>query len=382
MIYDVAIIGAGMAGASLAAEVAKTASVLMLEAEAIPGYHATGRSASFWHESYGGPGVLPLTSASGGWLSENGFLAPRGAVTLGRAEDGDVMAAFERSFAEKGLSFVALAGEALTSHIVGLRPEWSHGLGEPDCADIDVAALHAHYVKAAREAGAALMCNAVVTKLVFADGVWTIVTKAGEFRAASVVNAAGAWASEIAAMAGAMAITIAPFRRTIVQLRVDPLVSPTLPLVLDVNGKFYFKPGGGGRLWLSPHDETPCLAGDVAAEEIDIAIAIDQLQAVVDWRIEAVEHAWAGLRSFAPDRLPVYGYDPQMPRFFWCAGQGGFGIQTAPAAAKMAASLLLGTTPDAMVAHLDPRDYAPDRPALIAASLANWSARSLSGSPA
>ena len=371
MIYDLAIIGAGMAGASVAAEVAGAASVLILETETAPGYHATGRSASFWHESYGGPGVLPLTTASGPWLGEKGFLSRRGAVTMGRAQDEESLAIFERGFVEKGFSFEHLNGADLAGKIAGLRPEWNRGLGEPDCADIDVAALHAHYLKQARSQGAVLRCNAAVIGLDYNDAVWKIETCAGAFEALRIVNAAGAWASDIAALAKASSIAISPFRRTIVQLRVSPRSSPRLPLVLDVNGKFYFKPGSDGRVWLSPHDETPCVASDVAPEEIDIAIAIDQLQSVVDWRIEAVEHSWAGLRSFAPDRLPVYGLDPVQPAFFWFAGQGGFGIQTAPAAAKLAASLLLGEAPEPMVAHINATDYAPDRPALIAASLAN-----------
>jgi D-arginine dehydrogenase len=371
MIYDIAIIGAGIAGASLAAEVAGAASVLLLEAESVPGYHATGRSAAFWHESYGGPGVLPLTSASGGWLRDHGFLSPRGAVTLGRAQDRAAMADFEASFAAKGLDFVPLSGAALASKIVGLRPEWCDGLGEPGCADIDVAALHAHYLKVARAGSVTLTCNARVEALARADGVWTISTTAGAFHALCIVNAAGAWASDIATLARAMPIAISPFRRTIVQLRIDPPSPPDLPLTLDISGKYYFKPESAGRLWLSPHDETPCAAADVAPEEIDIAIAIDQLQSVVTWRVEAIEHSWAGLRSFAPDRLPVYGYDRQQSGFFWCAGQGGFGIQTAPAAAKLAASLLLRTAAHEMVAHIDHRDYAPDRPALMAASLAS-----------
>ncbi len=371
MIFDIAIIGAGMAGASLAAEVSGAASVLILETEATPGYHATGRSASFWHESYGGPGVLPLTTASGPWLAQHGFLSSRGAVTMGRTQDQETMASFERSFVEKGFSFEHLNSTDLSDKIAGLRPEWNRGLGEPDCADIDVAALHAYYLKCARSQGAVLQCNAAVAELSYSSDTWSIETRSGSYQAARIVNAAGAWASEIALLAEASAIKISPFRRTIVQLRVDPPSSPLLPLVLDVNGKFYFKPGGDGRVWLSPHDETPCVAADVAPEEIDIAIAIDQLQSVVDWRIEAVEHSWAGLRSFAPDRLPVYGFDRIQPTFFWCAGQGGFGIQTAPAAAKLASALLLGDPPDAMVAHINSRDYAPDRPALMAASLAN-----------
>jgi D-arginine dehydrogenase len=131
--------------------------------------------------------------------------------------------------------------------------------------------------------------------------------------------------------------------------------------VIDAAGRFYFKAEAGGRLWLSPHDETPVPAQDVAAEEIDVAIAIDRLEQVVDWRIVRRERAWAGLRSFAPDRAPVYGYDARAPGFFWCAGQGGFGIQTAPAAAMMAAAVLLGRALPDELADVDPERYAPTR---------------------
>jgi D-arginine dehydrogenase len=142
-----------------------------------------------------------------------------------------------------------------------------------------------------------------------------------------------------------------------VQLRTDPAPPTALPLVTDLSGRFYFKPESGGRLWLSPHDEVPTEPCDAAAEEIDIALAIDRFEHVVDWRVAALERPWAGLRSFAPDRLPVYGFAER--GFFWCAGQGGFGIQTAPAAAALAAALILGRTPD--VPGVDPDLYAPAR---------------------
>ena len=132
-----------------------------------------------------------------------------------------------------------------------------------------------------------------------------------------------------------------------------------MPHVADIAGRFYFKPEAGGRLWLSPHDETPVDPHDVAPEELDVAVAIDRFEGVVDWRIAAVERRWAGLRSFTPDRLPVYGFDADVPGFFWCAGQGGFGIQTAPAAAELAAALLLGR--GGMPAGVDPARYRPDR---------------------
>jgi D-arginine dehydrogenase len=146
-----------------------------------------------------------------------------------------------------------------------------------------------------------------------------------------------------------------------VQLRVGRSGLKRLPLVDAADGTFYFKGETDNNVWLSPHDEIPSDPCDAAPEEIDIAIAIDRFEQVVDWPIERVERSWAGLRSFAPDRLPVYGFDPHASGFFWCAGQGGFGIQTSPAAAKMGAALLLEEEPDAMVADIDPAVFSPAR---------------------
>jgi D-arginine dehydrogenase len=175
-----------------------------------------------------------------------------------------------------------------------------------------------------------------------------------------VVNAAGAWADPVAALFGAMPLGITPLRRTIVQLRTDPPPPVDMPLTFGIDEDFYFKPQSG-RLLVSPHDEIPDVAHDVAPEELDVAIAIDRFEHVLDWRIAALERRWAGLRSFSPDRLPVYGFDPVVPGFFWFAGQGGFGIQTAPAAARLAAQLLLGHPRDAMTEALDASRYAPGR---------------------
>ena len=146
-----------------------------------------------------------------------------------------------------------------------------------------------------------------------------------------------------------------------VQLRVGETGLKDLPLVNDSEGNFYFKGEGDRSVWLSPHDETPVDPHDVQPEELDVAIAIDRFEQVVDWRVTAVERKWAGLRSFAPDRLPVYGFDPVVPGFFWCAGQGGFGIQTAPAGAALAAALVLERTLPDNLAAIDPARYAPGR---------------------
>ena len=331
---------------------------MLLEAEAQPGHHATGRSAAFWTESYGGPAVQPLTSASGPWLAERGFLSPRGAIHLADRAHAGLLAALVRDFPH--VAFAALDRPALAARLPGLRPGWDHGLDEPSNADIDVAALHAAYLKRARQAGARLLCDAPLRAADHA-GRWALTAGHAQITADILVDAAGAWADPVAVLAGVRPLGIAPYRRTIVQLRVDPAPPADLPLLLDAAGRFYLKTTGSGQLWLSPHDETPCAAGDAAPEELDIAIAIDRMEQAFDWRLQRVEHSWAGLRSFAPDRLPVYGFDPRQPAFFWCAGQGGFGIQTAPAGAKLAAGLLLGRAPDAMVAGIDPAPFDPAR---------------------
>ncbi len=369
MIHDIAVIGAGMAGASIAAELSLHARVLLLEGEDAPGYHATGRSAAFWEECYGGPGVVPLTRASGAYLGEHGFLTPRGALYIGRAEDRAAMDAFRESYEGTGVRINRLAGPALGGLVPHIRPEWTEALHQPACADIDVAGLHQHYLAMARRGGVEIATRARVTGLARDSGAWTITGERGEsWRAATIVNAAGAWADEIARLAGVPPVGIAPFRRTVAVLRVDPPAPADLPLVLDIGGGFYFKPDAG-RLWLSPHDEVPSEPCDAAPEELDVAVAIDRFQQVTDWKIAAVERRWAGLRSFAPDRMPVYGLDRQAEGFFWFAGQGGFGIQTAPAAARLGAQLLLEMPADAMTSAIDPAVYAPSRfaPALQSA---------------
>ena len=361
---DVAIVGAGMAGASLAAEISREVSVLLLEAEDQPGYHSTGRSAAFWSESYGGPLVQPLTSASAAFLAgppgdfaEGSFLSPRGAIHLADEGGRSALDAFAARFADTPVRLDPMTRADLEAAIPELRPGWDHGLREPSCTDIDVARLHAAYLRRARAQGARLVTDARLERADRSGGAWRLETRAGTFAADILVDAAGAWADPVAETAGERPLGIRPFRRTVSQLRVAPPAPPDLPLVIDACERFYFKPEAGGRIWLSPHDETLVEPGDCAPEEIDVAVAIDRFGQAVDWRVERVEHSWAGLRSFAPDRVPVYGFSPSGRGFFWCAGQGGFGIQTAPAAAALAAALLLGRDVQGAAAGLDPAPY-------------------------
>lgn len=365
---DIAIVGAGIAGASLAAAIGGRRSVLLIEAEDLPGYHSTGRSAAFWSESYGGPLVQPLTTASGPFLDQppadfhdRSLLRPRGAVYIADRDGEPALAAMCQELAGTSVDFRPLDRAALVRILPGLKRGWTRGLAEPSCADIDVAALHAAFLRAARRSGATLFTGARVGRAERLGAEWRIETGQGEFRASILVNAAGAWADHVAFLAGVQPVGIQPYRRTIAQLRIDPAAPPDLPLIIDAGGRFYLKPEAGGRLWLSPHDETACDPCDSAPEDEDVALAIHRLEKLVSWRVTQVEHRWSGLRSFASDRLPVYGFAGSDKSFFWCAGQGGFGIQTAPAAAMLTASLLLEADPDPLVARIDPRPYLAGR---------------------
>jgi D-arginine dehydrogenase len=349
--YDVVIVGGGIAGASLGAELAGKRRTLIIEAEEQCGYHSTGRSAAFWLESYGGPDVALLSAASREFLTrppegfaEHGFLHARGAVHV---SDGDWPELPSTVAARK------LTRGELEQLVPGIRPRWTRALLEPGCADIDVAALHAAFLRRFRQGGGMVATSARLVRAKQTGHGWTITLADGAtLRASILVDAAGAWADRVAEACGVQPLGIAPKRRTMVQLRVGRAGLKDMPLVDDAAGSFYFKGESDRSIWLSPHDEIATDPCDAAPEEIDIATAIARFQDVVDWTVDRVERSWAGLRSFAPDRLPVYGFDARARGFFWCAGQGGFGIQTAPAAARLAAAALLSEQPAPMVAHI------------------------------
>lgn len=362
--FDIVIIGGGIAGASLGAELAGEASVLILEREDSAGYHATGRSVAFWEETYGGRLVQPLTTASGPLLrspkpefSPRSFLSPRGTLHIGQVGDEPARDRLMKEFAGR----VELRPVDPAALVQGLRPQWTVGLLEPAVCDIDVAALHQAYLRQFRARGGTVQLGVFLESARGGSAGWRLQTGGGAIDCGVLVNAAGAWADDVAQRSGVAPIGITPLLRTVVQLRVPDMPSADLPLIMDLSSRFYFKPEGPGRLWLTPHDEEPSAACDAAPEELAVAEAIARFQEVVDWPIEAVERKWAGLRSFAPDRAPVFGFDPAAPSFFWFAGQGGFGIQTAPAAALLGASLLTGSARLDAVAAIEPAIYSPAR---------------------
>lgn len=372
---DVLIVGAGIGGASLGyalLQAQPTLSVTILEAESQPGYHTTGRSAAFYAQTYGGPRVQPLTTASHDFLarppaefSRRGFLLPRGALYLCNRRDAVSVKAFDElaaQFVAEGLRHSRLDSAELRRRAPLLRADWTgRAIFDPDCSDIDVGGLHQAFLAAVKRAGGRTICDARVTALARLGGRWQATTAAGDqFRAARVVNAAGAWADEVALAAGVGGIGIAPLRRTMVVADTSPPPPADLPILMDAGGSIYAKPDAG-QLWISPHDETPDVPRDVQPEELDIAITMDRFEHLCDWPVRRISRTWAGLRNFAPDRLPVLGPDPAADGFFWCAGQGGWGIQTSAAAAAVGAAVLLGVAAPPPYAAIDAGRYSPAR---------------------
>jgi D-arginine dehydrogenase len=206
--------------------------------------------------------------------------------------------------------------------------------------DMDVAAIHQGYLKGLRARGGALVVDAEVTRFASDCAPWRVDTRAGRFEAAVLVDAAGAWADELARLAGVAPLGLVPKRRTALLFDTTFPVERDWPAVVDVDEQFYFKPESG-RLLGSPADETPVAPCDVQPEELDVALAIDRIERAARFRVRHVARRWAGLRTFAADQTPVVGMEETVPGFYWLAGQGGYGIQTAPALARAAASLLV-----------------------------------------
>jgi len=345
--YDMIVIGAGMAGASVAAELAGAGRIALLERESQPGYHTTGRSAALYTQAYGPPVIRALSRAShefflgrGPGNPPEGLLRPRGALFIARADQADKLEAMR----------IALGAVAQPLDAAGLRARSpllretyaSAGLLDTTAADIEVHGLHQHYLSRFRASGGALITKAEVTGLSRTGADWRVEIPGQILSAPIIINAAGAWADVIAELAGVATKGLRPLRRT--ALLVDPPagMSPDAwPMVVDVEEQFYLKPDAG-KLLISPADETLSEPCDAQPEELDIAICVDRIQTAFDLQIRRIEHKWAGLRSFLPDRNPVAGYDADAPGFFWLAGQGGYGIQSAPAMARSAAALVMG----------------------------------------
>ncbi len=361
--FDVAIVGAGIAGSTVAAALAPECRVALLEAEEAAGYHTTGRSAAMWILTYGPPDVQHLTGLSRAFLAsppagfcETPLLSRRPCVLVAPEAQ---RAEFEAALAA-GLRPLPL--DELRAMVPAMRADYAVLAGvEEDAFDIDVAALHQGYLRRLRARGGVLALRNRAGRIERRHGAWEVHTSAGDvFRAPTVVNASGSWGDEVAAMAGVATLGLKPCRRTGLIIDPQPWQVADWPMICDVGETWYARPEARTRLMVSPADKTPMHAHDVQPDEMDIAIAIDRMQQALDIDVRRVERSWAGLRTFTPDGSLAFGWAPDAAGFFWCVGQGGYGIQTSPAAGRLCADLILGREPGAagkIVAAIDPARY-------------------------
>jgi len=370
---DFLVIGGGIAGASVAFQLAQYGRVIVLEMEDGAGHHATGRSAAFFHASLGSRPVQVVTEQSRAFFEEPpaGFAAhalasPLPLLIVANAEQEGALEEYLAAVRKHAPDAHRVEREQLLQllPIARIAPEamW-HAVIEPHCFRIDSHALLQGFLAGLRTAGGKLFTRALAEHVEHVSGRWRVVTPRGRFAAPVLVNAAGAWGDELAALCGLEQLGLTPLRRTVVTFELPPGVHwDHGPFVYGLDESFYFVPESGGIL-LSPQDETPVDPHDVQPEELDVATAIDRFEAVTTMVVKRLRSQWAGLRTFAPDRLPVVGFDARAPGFFWHVGQGGYGLQTAPVLSLAAASLIVhGTWPAVLQAQgVSASDIGPER---------------------
>lgn len=369
--YDVAIIGGGIAGLSLAYFLSPHRSVAVLEREDALGYHSTGRSAAEFVLRYNTPEICALAriaksffDAPPSGFSDIPLIRQRGGVMIANAEKA---ARLDEVFREE-LPFTPelerLSRQDALDRVPILRPDYVEAaFYDPNFWDIEVESLLQGYTRGARHNGVDILEKHEVISASRENDVWIIETANGVVRARTVVNAAGGWADHTASLFGVAPLGIVPNRRTAITVDLpDGVDASAMPEINEIDEDFYMKPDAG-RLLASPADATPCEPADVQPEEIDIAWAAHYIEEATTVPVRRIFKSWAGLRSFSPDKLPVIGSFPSRPDFFWLAGQGGFGILTSPALGVLAAHLLTETAlPDDFARNgIDSQIFSPTR---------------------
>lgn len=339
---DFLVIGGGIGGISVASRLAPLGKTVVVEAEEGLGYHATGRSAAMFEESYGLPSTRALNRASRAFLEEAGVLAPRGFMIVGTEEDRE---AFDADMASMGMEPITVAEAREMVPI--LNPEVVTRAGwHAEAWDIDVDLLLQGYAREVRAHGGEIRLKSPVTAIARARDGWRVTAGDEEIAARLLVNAAGAWADRIAGLAGVRRIGLTPFRRSMARLPAPGGQDVRRwPMLFGPGETWYAKPDAG-KLLVSPADEDPVEPHDAWADDMVLAEGLHRYERVVTEPVTRVETSWAGLRSFAPDRQLVIGFAPDAPGFFWHAALGGYGIQTSPAASRLAADLIAGRAPE------------------------------------
>lgn len=344
---DYIIIGAGIAGASAAYELVNEAKVILIERESQLAYHSTGRSAAIYMQAYGNKTVRGLTKNSFEFYSNppKGFsdtplLKERGAIFLATKEQKELAEHHYREMKNEVDNLELLENEDLQSLVPVINTDrYITGIFEKDAMDIDTHAVHQGYINGFKEKGGNLITNCLIRSINHHDDIWCLDTTKGQFKAPMIINAAGAWADQIASLAGIKNINLEPKKRSVVYLSIEDHDINNWPYVGDISESFYFKPDSG-KLFVSPCDEIPITPCDAKPSDLDIALAVNNLEAVTNIEVKKIDHTLAGLRSFVADRTPVVGEDKDAPGFFWLVGQGGYGFQTAPAIANCCRMLL------------------------------------------
>lgn len=343
------VVGAGIAGTAAAAELSAHGKVILLEMEAQAGYHATGRSAAFFAAAYGNKTVRGLTA-----LSEQFFISPpegfsevelirlRHCMFFGRKDQQESL----REMQLGNPRLIAIDGNAVNQRVPILSADSITGaMWDKMGGDLDVDAIMQGYLRLLRLQKGEFIHSAKVNSLARVGGMWTVGTDDREWTAPIIINAAGAWADPVAELAGLSPLGIKPLRRT--ALTIDPPEGMDIsewPLMIEADETFYFKPDAG-QILISPADETPCTPCDAIPDDMDVAIGVDRFERATGLDIRRVNHSWAGLRTFAPDHCFVAGEDPRSAGFYWLAGQGGYGVQSAPSMAHLITSIATGSTP-------------------------------------
>ncbi len=363
--FDVIVIGAGMVGASISARLIPTHRVALLEAEEQAGFHTTGRSAAIWIRNYGPPDVRVLTGLSREFyknppddIGTDHLAVDRAILSLAPADQGRQL---DELIAQNlGIEEISLARAKMLCPAIIDGYATRAGL-EADGFDMDVAGLHQYFLRKLRQGGGQVMLRNRAGRIERKNRAWAVETSGGlTITAPIVVNAAGAWGDEVAKIAGLAPIGLVPCRRTAAIIDPAPYGVEHWPLVQSAAHDWYIRAEARTRLMVTPCDETPDVPHDVQPDELDIAIGIDRMQRALKIEVKRVEHSWAGLRTFSPDRSLAFGYDNAVEGFFWAVGQGGYGIQTAPAASALIAALVKHEDPGegaSIILDIDPMRF-------------------------
>jgi len=347
--FDIIVLGSGIAGISIASELSEYLNVCVLEKEGLISYHSTGRSLAFYLESYGNEVIRQLTSASKNFFynridttSKNILIKKRGVIHIANKFQTIKLKNLYKTLTKNNENFKILNKLQTMELLPCLNDEYvDSSIYDSEASDIDVNAIYNIYLKNLTKNNGKVITDIKITEFLHQVHGWKILTNQDEFYTKIIVNAAGAWCDLIATNVGAKKINIVPKKRTIFCFKPTNIkLNNKWPLGVDVEENFYFKIENDTVI-ASPADETPTVPHDVQAEDIDIALGIERIKNSTLFEFNSIFNKWAGLRSFVKDKNPVIGFDNKFKNFFWFAGQGGYGIQTAPALSKIASNLIL-----------------------------------------